>query len=160
MWIREASAMEWMIRGGLAGLAATVPMTAVIALGRVSGWLYTPPPAQITANVAKQAGEDPNEHSVPFQASWLAAHFAYGAACGAVYARFRPLLPCSDMTAGLLFGGAVWGVSYLGLMPALRLFPPAESDSRRRQAVMIAAHAVFGSSLAQFARSLSSPGAD
>lgn len=152
--------MERMVRGGLAGLAATAPMTAVIAVGRVCGWLYTPPPVQITANVAEQAGEDPDERSLPFQASWLAAHFGYGAACGAIYAGLRPALPRSDVLAGLLFGGAVWGVSYLGLMPVMRLYPPAEVDSRRRQAVMIAAHAVFGSSLAQFERIMAGSRAD
>jgi uncharacterized membrane protein YagU involved in acid resistance len=152
--------MERLIRGGLAGLAATVPMTAVIALGRASGWLHTPPPAQITANVAEHAGDDSDQRSLPFQAAWLAAHFGYGAACGAIYVGLRPMLPRSDVTAGLLFGGAVWGISYLGILPALQLYPSAEDDSWRRQAVMIAAHAVFGNSVAQFERIMASRRAD
>jgi putative membrane protein len=140
--------MQTLIQGGLAGLVATIPMTAVIAGGRAAGWLRTPPPVEITENVAENVGENPERDSPEFQAAWLAAHFGYGAACGAAYAAVRPALPFPAAVSGLFFGGAVWGVSYLGLLPALRLFPPATEDSPRRQAVMIAAHAVFGLSLA------------
>lgn len=146
--------MASMVRGGLAGLAATVPMTAVIAAGRVGGWLYTPPPAEITGEVAERMGEEPEPEDPVFQASWLAAHLGYGAACGALYGLLRPLLPRSNSAAGLIFGGAVWGVSYLGLLPALDLFPSATKDSPRRQAVMIAAHGVYGVSLAEVEQAL------
>ncbi|MEA2531350.1 MAG: hypothetical protein QOG89_2994, partial [Thermomicrobiales bacterium] len=36
--------MTKQLRGLLAGVAATVPMTGVIAVGRAVGWLGTPPP--------------------------------------------------------------------------------------------------------------------
>ncbi len=150
----NSSIKQSVIEGAAAGFAATVPMTAVIAGGRAAGWLRTPPPVEITENVAELAGEDPDIDSAEFQAGWLAAHFGYGAVCGAAYAKVRPALPCPDAVSGLLFGGAVWGISYLGLLPALRLFPPAKKDSPRRQAVMIAAHAVFGLSLAGIERAL------
>ncbi|MBW3631671.1 MAG: DUF1440 domain-containing protein [Chloroflexi bacterium] len=140
--------MQTLVRGAVAGLAATVPMTVVIGAGRAAGFLHTPPPVEITENVAEQAGEDPDRGSPAFQVGWLSAHLGYGAACGAVYALMRPRLPRSDIAAGLLFGGAVWSISYMSLMPALNLYPPAKVDSRWRQAVMIAAHAVFGTSLA------------
>jgi putative membrane protein len=145
--------MERIVRGGLAGLLATIPMTLVIALGRVAGWLHTPPPQTITARIAQRTTEaHPPRQSPGFQIVWLAAHHAYGAAGGALFAVLRPLLPRSDLAAGLLFGGAVWGVSYLGVMPALKLFPPAQDDSWRRQAVMIAAHAVYGTVLGETVR--------
>jgi putative membrane protein len=101
-------------------------------------------------NVAEQAGEDPDRQSPEFQAASLAAHAGYGAACGVIFAAIRPVLPRSDLVAGLLFGGAVWGVSYISLMPSLNLYPSAEDDSNQRQVVMIAAHAVFGTALASF----------
>ena len=115
----------------------------------------TPPPVEITENVAEHAGEDPDRQSPEFQAAWLAAHLGYGAACGVIFAAIRPALPRSDLAAGLLFGVAVWGVSYIGLMPSLNLYPSAQDDSNQRQAVMIAAHAVFGSALASVDRYLS-----
>jgi putative membrane protein len=114
----------------------------------------TPPPVEITENVAQQAGEDPDRQSPEFQAAWLAAHVGYGAACGVIFAAIRPVLPRSDLVAGLLFGAAVWGVSYISLMPSLNLYPSAQDDSNQRQAVMIAAHAVFGTALASVDRYL------
>jgi uncharacterized membrane protein YagU involved in acid resistance len=140
--------MEILARGALAGLVATVPMTAVIGAGRAAGLMGTPPPAEITENIAEQAGQDPDRQSPEFQTAWLAAHVGYGAACGAIYSAIRPLLPRSDLIAGLLFGAAVWGVSYISLMPSLNLYPSTEDDSNQRQAVMIAAHAVYGTALA------------
>src|SRR5918994_1146022 len=145
---REGEAMETLARGALAGLAATVPMTAVIGAGRAAGLMGTPPPVEITENVAQQAGEDPDRQSPEFQAASLAAHAGYGAACGLLFSAIRPVLPRSDLVAGLLFGGAVWGVSYVSLMPSLNLYPSAQDDSNRRRFVMIAAHAVFGTALA------------
>lgn len=146
--------IETMARGAIAGFAATVPMTAVIGIGRAAGLLHTPPPAAIAENVAERAEENPDTGSAPFQAGWMAAHLGYGAACGAIYAAVRPLLPRSDVAAGLLFGGAVWGISYLGLLPALELFPSAKDDSAQRQQVMIVAHAVYGVTCARIEREL------
>ena len=82
--------MQTLARGALAGLAATVPMTAVIGAGRAAGLMGTPPPVEITENVAEQAGEDPDRQSPEFQAAWLAAHVGYGAACGVVFLRDPP----------------------------------------------------------------------
>ena len=140
--------MQDVVRGAVAGLVATIPMTVVIGAGRAAGFLRTPPPVEIKENLAEQAGEDPDRGSPAFQVGWLSAHLGYGAACRAVYALMRPLLPRSNITAGLLFGGAVWSVSYMSLMPALHLYPEPHADSRWRQAVMIAAHGVFGTALA------------
>src|SRR5215208_1718261 len=144
----EGEVMQTLARGALAGLAATVPMTVVIGAGRAAGLSRTPPPVEITENAAEQAGEEPDRQSPEFQASWLAAHAGYGAACGVIFSAIRPVLPRSDLAAGLLFGAAVWGVSYIKLMPSLNLYPSAEDDSNQRQAVMIAAHAIFGTALA------------
>jgi uncharacterized membrane protein YagU involved in acid resistance len=146
--------MQTLARGALAGLAATVPMTVVIGAGRAAGLIGTPPPVEIMENAAEQAGEDPNRQSPEFQAAWLAAHAGYGAVCGVLFAAIRPVLSRSDLAAGLLFGAAVWGVSYFSLMPSLNLYPSAEDDSNQRQAVMIAAHAVFGTALASFEHQL------
>jgi putative membrane protein len=140
--------------GAMAGVAATVPMTLVIGLGRAAGFLWTPPPAQITETVAERVGIEPEPESPQFQAGWLTAHFAYGAACGGIFAAVRPLLPRSNVAAGLLLGAAVWAVSYVGIMPALELFPPAKDDSPRRQQVMLAAHAIYGVATATIEREL------
>jgi hypothetical protein len=141
--------MTRLIVGAFAGLTATLPMSLVIALGRWMRLLWTPPPKQIIGSAAKRANVNPDPSSEAFTASWISAHFGYGAGCGAAYALAKPILPSSPPVAGLLFGGAVWGVSYLGIIPALGLYPWPKDDSKSRVAVMIAAHAVFGVVTAQ-----------
>jgi uncharacterized membrane protein YagU involved in acid resistance len=150
--------MNSLIWSGLAGFLATAPMTLVIFGGRTLGLLRTPPPVQITANVQRRLTtiEDAPEH-IPepvFQASWLLSHFGYGAGCGVLYSRLRPLLPRSLVLRGLAYGLAVWGVSYINLMPNLRLYPPVREDRLSRTAVMIAAHVVYGVALAVLERQL------
>ncbi|MFL5759427.1 MAG: DUF6789 family protein [Thermomicrobiales bacterium] len=146
--------MARLLGGGLAGLLATFPMSFVIVLGRKVGMLWTPPPKQITGRVAKKAGVEPHADQEAFTLSWVAAHFGYGAACGAIYSVARPLLPANRRVAGMLFGGVVWGVSYLGYIPAIGLYPWPKDDSKSRMAVMIAAHAVYGVATSQIDQAL------
>jgi hypothetical protein len=140
--------------GAISGFVATAPMSAVIVLGRVFRLLWTPPPRQITSTAFKRVGVQPDESSEEFTAGWVAAHFLYGAAAGALYSTARPALPGSIAQKGLIFGGAVWSVSYLGFVPALGLYPWPQDDSRTRMAVMIAAQAVYGVATAQLERAL------
>ncbi|MBA2276232.1 MAG: DUF1440 domain-containing protein [Chloroflexia bacterium] len=155
-WERGARSdnLDHLTRGALAGIVATGFMTPVIAVGRALNLLWTPPPAQITENLAKRAGVNPDEDHVAFQLVWLAAHGGYGVVCGATYVAMRPILPRATVVAGLLYGGGVWTASYIALMPALNLYPSPEEDSRSRLAVMVVAHAVFGVSLAEVERRL------
>jgi hypothetical protein len=141
-------------RGMLAGTAATVPMSLVFAAGRAAGLMRTPPPRQITAAAEQETGVRDDFGETTLTARWLAAHLAYGAACGVLFRGVRAALPAEPATAGLAFGGIVWGVSYGLLMPALRLYPSLRHDSRSRIAVTALAHAVFGTALAQIDRRL------
>jgi hypothetical protein len=74
----------------------------------------------------------------------LAAHFAYGALTGAIFALGRH----RGAGAGAAWGLAVWAGSYLGWIPAARLLTPATRHPRRRNALMLAAHGVWGAALA------------
>ena len=132
--------MHPILRGGLAGLAGTGLMTVVIAAAKASGLLWLPAPAQITGNVMRKTGAGAGAP----RPVWLAAHTGYGAIWGSAYGLIRPALPSSPVVAGLAHGGAVWALSYLGLMPALGLYPWPDDDSRPRAGVMIIAHAVYG----------------
>ena len=137
-------------RGALAGALATVAMSGVIALGRALGLFQSPPPKQITANAAATATDVVPASSPGFQATWMLAHLLYGAACGVAFALLRACLPAGLLRpGGLAFGLLVWAVSYLGLMPALKLYPWPWQDDPDRMATTIAAHAVFGLSLAE-----------
>lgn len=156
-------------RGLLAGVLATGPMSGVMLAGKVLGLLGMPPPKEIAAKGALAAvtvsrdapamggivrlpGAAP---SSSFRALWMSGHVLYGAGCGGVFAGLQRLLP--QAPAWLLGGGfglLVWGISYLGWVPALRLYPPPERDSAGRMATMVAAHIVFGLTLAEINRRL------
>jgi hypothetical protein len=147
-WLRGRLA-----RGGAAGLLATAPMTLVIVAGRQTRLLRTPPPAQINARVIAKLPPPPGS-ATKLRPPWLIGHFGYGMACEAAYALLRPWLPQRPRPAGLCFGALVWTVSYLGLMPALELYPWPDEDAPPRLAVMVAAHAFFGVTLAAAAQRL------
>ncbi|MGE3269480.1 MAG: DUF6789 family protein [Chloroflexota bacterium] len=156
-------------RGLAAGALATVMMSVVIVAGRAAGLLRTPPPAEIVGNVADVIAGAPPGTLVPvapdvplvivterekpspaFQAGWISAHLAYGAMCGLVFLVLRRLLGfVPPRLAGAAFGLIVWAGSYLGLMPALRLYPWPAQDSLGRQGTLILAHLVFGLSLSE-----------
>ena len=149
--------MHSAMQGGLAGLAATIPMTLLM-----NAWhrrlpfyeRYPLPPRQITMRVARQAGVANRLDEPAREALTTTAHYGYGAGAGALYGllcgrrapvgipNFSPGIP-----TGILYGLAVWSGSYLGLLPALGILPPATRHPRRRNALMIVAHLVWGGAL-------------
>ncbi|HEY8370095.1 MAG TPA: DUF6789 family protein [Thermodesulfobacteriota bacterium] len=137
--------MTRLLDGAVAGVIGTTAMSALLVLSRTAGLMGPPPPRRITERIARRSGVEEALSGEAFEASWVAAHFAYGAACGALYALARRALPASPVASGLLFGGLVWAGSYLGLLPALRIYRgPDGEESAPTTATMIAAHAVYG----------------
>ncbi len=137
-----------LLRGAAAGLSATVPMTTVM-----SGWrrlrpeaIPELPPRTITARAADAVAEVPAEKALDGLTG--VAHFAFGAVAGALFAAVKPRAPL----AGPTYGAAVWAVSYLGWLPALRLMPPPGRTSRELRVMMFVAHLVWGWSLARSLR--------
>jgi hypothetical protein len=137
-----------LLRGAAAGLSATVPMTTLM-----SGWrrlrpdaIPELPPRTITARAADAVAEVPPEKTLDGLTG--IAHLAFGAAAGAVFAAANPRAPL----AGPAYGAAVWAVSYLGWLPALRLMPPPSQTSRELRTMMLVAHLVWGWSLARSLR--------
>ena len=139
--------MNSTLAGSLAGFAATAPMTAVmLALHRrLPRWeRYPLPPRQITMRVADQAGVKHEMDEDQRTAATYAAHFGYGLGAGALYGLLAPHLPGAPAAKGVGFGLAVWAGSYLGWLPAANVLPPATDEPAERNAVMIAAHLVWG----------------
>lgn len=136
--------------GGAAGLVATVPMSAVMAALHQSlppEDRHALPPRHITERVTQEAGVDDDLSEPEKQALTAAAHFGYGAAAGTVYGLVRPRIPLPGALSGLVYGLAVWAGSYMGLLPRLRLYRHAVDESAERNAMMIAAHVVWGATL-------------
>jgi len=151
------------LRGALAGLVATAPMTGVM-LGLKQ--LLPPierfplPPRRITLHFAA-AGHLLGRLPRPLDLlATLLLHFGFGATAGAVYAwtAARVRLPWHGphvrvagrrvrllaVARGMAFGLLVWAVSYVGWLPALGIIAPAQDRPRRRNLLMITAHLVWG----------------
>jgi hypothetical protein len=122
--------------GALAGVCATMAMTVTMR----QLWEHLPPaqryplpPREITQRSLPATGAG----------TALLAHFGYGALTGALYA----CLPPRARPAGILYGPAVWAASYFGWVPGARILTPAHHHPAARNALMIAAHAVWGAAL-------------
>lgn len=126
--------MRSMVSGALAGLAATMVMTA--AMRRLHPLIenrYPLPPREI---IDRLAGRQ-NERDARIMT--ILAHFGFGAAAGAIYAT-TPL----RRLGGIAYGLGVWAASYLGWIPAARILPPATEHPMDRNLLMVAVHVVWG----------------
>lgn len=131
---------------------ATVPMTVAMAIARrflPSRQHYPVPPRLITE---RWLDHDHSETGV--QAWTVVNHFAFGATAGGLYSGLG-LDKRKPAVTGPAFGTAVWVISYLGWVPALGLMPPATRQPGERNAMMIAAHLLWGAALANTAVLLS-----
>jgi hypothetical protein len=143
--------MNDLIRGALAGCVATVPMT--IAMESVRRSLpsyerYQLPPKTITTNVARAFGLNRHLDGPSRDAVTGLAHFGFGTAAGALYPPLRRSVPLPGALLGPMYGLAVWASHYLGVLPQAKLIPSARWAPRRRNAMMIIAHLVWGYALA------------
>jgi uncharacterized membrane protein YagU involved in acid resistance len=146
----EKAFMNRLTLGLFAGFIATVPMTlAMAALHRrlPPEERYPLPPEEITAKLAEEAGEEEHIGQPEHHAATLIAHFGYGTLMGGVYAPLAEKAPGPPVMSGMAYGMAVWAGSYLGLLPALGILKPATEHPPRRNALMIAAHLVWGAAL-------------
>jgi hypothetical protein len=76
-------------------------------------------------------------------------HFGFGAAAGAVFgvgaSGVRRIGLASAI--GVVYGTALYMVSYLGWVPALDIMPTATQDRPGRSITMLVAHWIYGASL-------------
>ncbi|MGE5643930.1 MAG: DUF6789 family protein [Byssovorax cruenta] len=144
------SPFDQLVKGAIAGLLATVPMTIFMR----SAWRLLPkrekyplPPRLITRRLTKETGVD--DQLDADQLTWLTLtlHFLFGAATGALYGVIEPRVPLNENIKGSLMGMAVWSGSYLGWIPAFHILPPATEHPGRRNLLMILAHRVWGIAL-------------
>lgn len=140
--------MNRILLGALAGLAATGPMTLAMKLMHEQlprEEQYPLPPRQVTEGLAEKTGVSEHLDEEEREAATWVSHFVYGAACGALYGAVSgERLDRHAALAGVGFGVAVWAGSYLGWLPAAGIISPATEHPARRNALMIAAHAVWG----------------
>jgi uncharacterized membrane protein YagU involved in acid resistance len=145
--VKPLSLRTRLLLGGIAGLVGTMSMTSSMA--RMHRRLppeqrYPLTPREIIDSVSAELGADLGNEAA--KDGTIAAHFAYGAACGALLAAANPQM---SRTSGALAGAAVWLASYMGWIPAAGILKPATEHPGRRNAVMVGAHLVWGATTAQ-----------
>jgi uncharacterized membrane protein YagU involved in acid resistance len=138
--------------GAIAGIAGTVAMTSLMS--RLHRRLpeeerYPLTPREIVDSVADQAGLEPSDAAAKDVTT--AAHFAYGAASGALIAAVHPRI---RPVAGAVAGAGVWAISYLGWVPGFRILKSATDHPARRNALMIGVHLVWGAATAAYIQEL------
>ena len=138
--------------GGIAGFVGTMAMTA--AMRRLHRRLpdeerYPLTPREIVDSGSKQLGVPLSGEAAKDVTT--AAHFAYGAAMGALIAAMNP---DPGKRTGAVAGVAIWLASYMGWIPAVGNLEPATKHPARRNLLMIGAHLVWGSATAGALREL------
>jgi hypothetical protein len=135
--------IDVLVRGAAAGAVATAGMSALMLAAGRAGLVGRQPPEAIVRQAGALTAVEPRGRLADALA--VVAHLGFGAGTGAAYA----LLPASrrPVLRGVLVGEAVYAVSYAGWVPALGALPRATRDRTARQAVMVAAHLVYGAVL-------------
>jgi uncharacterized membrane protein YagU involved in acid resistance len=137
--------------GALAGLAATTAMTAFMTtLHGAPPWdgRKVLPPRQIAMRLAERADAHPERWREPSRESVSAvAHFGYGSSAGALYGLASASAHDHVLGRGVLFGLALWAVSYAGWLPLLDVHHPTRDQPRRVEAMVMAGHVVYGATL-------------
>lgn len=141
-----------LVIGAIAGFVGTMAMTA--AMRRLHARLpgkerYPLTPREVVDRVGEQlhrpvAGEAAMDVTT-------AAHFLYGAAMGALISAMNP---DPSKRGGAMAGAVVWLASYMGWIPAIGTLEPATEHPARRNALMIGAHLLWGSTTAAAIREL------
>ncbi len=131
-----------LVIGGIAGFVATMAMTA--AMRRLHAKLPAKERYPLTPREIVDTTLAPPPAIAPDLT--LAAHFAYGAACGALIAAAAPRV---GRLGGAAAGGGIWLASYMGWVPAIGALTPATRHPLRRNLVMLGAHFVWGWSTAE-----------
>jgi len=136
-----------LVIGGIAGFVATMAMTA--AMRRLHAKLPAKERYPLTPREIVDSTLAPPPARAPDLT--LAAHFAYGAACGALLAAASPRI---GRLGGAAAGGGIWLASYMGWVPAIGALEPATGHPLRRNLVMLTAHFAWGWSTAEGIREL------
>ena len=149
--------MKRLVRGAAAGTFATLLMSVVMVVAKRLGFVGGMPPEKVTAKLLNQAGIHRSADQQDALATAL--HFGFGAGAGAAFALVAPRPTWIRVPSGMAYGAAIWGISYMGWIPAAVIMPPANRDRRDRQAVMLAGHLVYGAALGLLVGRRSKPAA-
>lgn len=133
--------------GAASGLAASGTMSLFLEGLKAAGTIDREPPEIITGNVERKA----DARVLParnFDARWISAHAAFGAAMGGVFGLLRGVLPRHTAAAGAVFGAGLWTAMYPLALPLAGLYPKPDDDHEPRAWAIAAGHLIYGVTLA------------
>lgn len=141
--------------GAAAGSGATAAMSVLMLTWQRSSSGPSLAPAVVTDRALEAVHLRPSSTSLR-AAVEAVAHFGFGSGAGAAYGLLsdglRRVVPAVQRVPaplrGAVFGLGVWAVSYGAAIPALGLLPPPADDRPGRQGRLVAAHLVYGATLA------------
>jgi hypothetical protein len=130
--------------GFAAGLVATAVMTGVRMAAKEAGLMERRPPhSEVVGRLRAITGHTPWGRRA--ERSATIAHYAFGGVAGAIYGVIEPRR--ARPVGGVLYAGAIWAISYLGVFPRIGLMPRPTRDDIGRQVVTAADHVVYGVTL-------------
>ncbi|MEO6418267.1 MAG: DUF6789 family protein [Polyangiaceae bacterium] len=134
--------------GLIGGLGATGAMSLAMLGAKQIGLLGEPPPRKLVRHFLGRMRKAP-VRGRKRDALAVAAHFAFGGVGGAIFGAVEPRIPprVPRPLAGMLFGTAVWALSYAGWIPRLGVMAAPHKDRPGRPLVMIASHWIYGAVL-------------
>jgi hypothetical protein len=150
-----------LVRGFAGGIVATAAMSAFMLGAQKVGLLGQMPPRKITDRFLGVLGVHRKTPEPARKALALVNHFAFGGVCGALFGLAHEVKRTrsrrtsgvesyrAPLVTGLAYGTAIWAVSYMGLVPAMRIMPRPADDRRGRPTSMVLAHWIFGAVLAK-----------
>lgn len=148
---QEPSIGQTMLADFVGGMLATLPMTLLMLAGNRLLPAKKPqplPPESITKTMTRKAGVEPLLPEPQKKTLSLVNHFLYGGVIavpvGLLTGESKPV---QAVQRGIGYGLFVWFSNYLGLLPALKLYPPATREPARMNGLMILSHVVWGGTL-------------
>jgi hypothetical protein len=136
-----ASKIVTSAEGAVAGVGATLVMTAVMEAGRRWSSFRAHPPTRIVRKVL--AGNPDCRLPGELVLAGL-AHLGYGASCGVLFAVLTRRRPMIGPRLGVRYGLLLWLIGYGMWVPAIGAVPPPQRDQPGRQLTLVAAHIVYG----------------
>lgn len=133
--------------GAAAGFVGTLAMSATMAvLQRLLPRSHREPyePRQVVEGLLEKTALDNAVDEPEKSALTYVSHLGYGVVTGAMFDACADQIPFPRGIRGPAWGLAVWGASYCGWLPAFDILPGAHRRPAGRNALMIAAHLVWG----------------
>ena len=157
----RTSPLGALAKGLAAGVAGTAAMTAAQELsiklmssgeqpqpdaGPTDPWEAASTPAKVARRIIEGVfDKEASPESIPFLTH--AMHWGYGIGWGAVYGLMAGTSPGPALRRGPVFGAAVWGMSYVELVP-MGLYEPPWKYGAKDLALEVGFHLVYGTGVA------------